>query len=362
MPKLIDFQAISVFKNNIMDLINQKLSPTQNNAYKILFSSTIPQNVNPGEIVMVYENANGTNKKISSIWISGDDIEEPEPIIEEPGLYDADGVMLASWDELVNDYGLDADTNLELYQTTTLCSIMQNNENLSTGVSLIIGNVDSIGDYAFRSSLITSVKIPSSVTSIGKYAFGSSLITSVEIPSSVTSIGESAFLSCSALTSVRILGNIATMGSFVFSDCSSLKNVEITDGVKIIGNSAFYNDPSLTSVKIPSSVTSIGKSAFSVDLQTLSSLKNVEILDGVVCLEGGTFCNCKQLKTIYIPESVTTISGQPFKGCSSSLKIYCGASAAQSGWEYKYEYYSNSSKLSVTFGVTREEYETTYKT
>lgn len=57
----------------------------------------------------------------------------------------------------------------------------------------IPNNVTSIGDYAFESSILSSIAIPSSVKSIGKCLFRYSGLDSVTIPSSVINIDEEAF-------------------------------------------------------------------------------------------------------------------------------------------------------------------------
>jgi hypothetical protein len=82
----------------------------------------------------------------------------------------------------------------------------------------------------------------------------------------------------------------------------------------------------------------------------------------VTNISGCAFAGCSRLTSIYIPSSVTTISAfiyeeSPFYNCSSSLKIYCGASEAPSGWGTYWNYYDSSNTLDVTWGVTRTEYE-----
>jgi hypothetical protein len=74
------------------------------------------------------------------------------------------------------------------------------------------------------------------------------------------------------------------------------------------------------------------------------------------------FGDCSSLKKVYIPKSVTTINASqfynsPFRGCSSTLKIYCGASSKQSGWGTYWNYYNTSGQLSVTYNTTREQYD-----
>jgi len=75
---------------------------------------------------------------------------------------------------------------------------------------------------------------------------------------------------------------------------------------------------------------------------------------------------CTSLTSIYIPSSVTTITASssclnsPFYGCSSSLKIYCGASSKPSGWGDFWNYRTTSATYTPTWGVTREQYNSQY--
>ncbi len=88
--------------------------------------------------------------------------------------------------------------------------------------------VTSIGEAAFRSSLLTSITIPDSVTSIGKGGFvNCSRLTSITIPDGVISIEDWAFHRCSSLASVTIPDSVTTIGDFAFANCFGLKSVTI---------------------------------------------------------------------------------------------------------------------------------------
>lgn len=72
-----------------------------------------------------------------------------------------------------------------------------------TGSYTIPEPVETIGDFAFSDSGLTSVVIPNSVTSINTYAFFNCYnLTSVIIPASVKNIGDQAFFYCKRLSEV----------------------------------------------------------------------------------------------------------------------------------------------------------------
>ncbi len=93
------------------------------------------------------------------------------------GLYDADNNLLASWEELVNYYGLDIEKDYsqkKLESDETLFkNIIKNNSKLQEGTMLIISDsVNRIGDFAlFGCSSLTYLVIPTGVTYIGYNTF-----------------------------------------------------------------------------------------------------------------------------------------------------------------------------------------------
>ena len=201
--------------------------------------------------------------------------------------------------------------------------------------------------------------IPNSVTSIGDYAFHSCRgLTSIEIPNSVTSIGNGAFSSCSGLTSIEIPNSVTSIGDNAFYSCRGLTSITIGEGVTSIGDGAFDSCRGLTNIEIPNSVTSIGEYAF----DSCSGLTSITIGEGVTSIGYRAFRDCTKLTSIYIPNSVTSMSASSyshsqFRGCSSSLVIYCGAESKPSGWGTYWNYRTSSSTLTTYWGYTREEYE-----
>lgn len=125
------------------------------------------------------------------------------------------------------------------------------------------GTITEIPDIAFAScTLLTGIKLPSSITNIGIGAFAAcNILTSITIPEGVTSIGDRAFYGCSGLVSVVILEGVTSIGEQAFDWCSGLTNITLPDSLTSIGKLAFRYC-GITSIAIPSNVTSIGNSAF----------------------------------------------------------------------------------------------------
>ena len=257
----------------------------------------------------------------------------------------------------------------------------------------IPNSVKTIGSLAFENCAgLTNIEIPKSVTSIGYSAFNecsgltnivvangnkkydsrnncnaiietssNTLISGCKntiIPNTVTSIGDSAFIYCVDLTSIEIPNSVTSIGSYAFYGCSGLTSIEIPNGVTSIGSYAFYGCSGLTSIEIPNGVTSIGYSAF----EGCSGLTNVTIENSVTSIGAYAFKSCTSLTNVFIPKSVTTIDATSypkgiFYNCSSNLKIYCEASSKPDGWGTYWNYYDSSNQLSVTWGVTRAQFD-----
>ena len=244
---------------------------------------------------------------------------------EEPGLYNSENVLIASWDSLVNDYELDVETDyesgedydLDRYATAfnnhMLGKIFNNNQELKQSKKLVIGNINKIGNYALIDcDNLSEIVIPSSVTSIGNGAFYQSKITTIDIPSSVTSIGNSAFYQ-SNITTIDIPSSVTSIGNSVFGYCVNLTEINLPSSVTSIGERAFENCVNLTEINLPSSVTSIGNSAFNYCVK----LTEINLPSSVTSIADYAFYNCAALQTLEIPSSVTSIGGGAFADCTN---------------------------------------------
>ncbi|MCX5775356.1 MAG: leucine-rich repeat domain-containing protein, partial [Firmicutes bacterium] len=141
------------------------------------------------------------------------------------------------------------------------------------------------------------------LTDIGAYAFDTSSITNINLPSTVRTIGD-----------------------WAFSTCTSLPGITLPEGLTTINLCAFFSCV-FTSIVIPSTATSIGDGAF----YNCQSLTSVIIAEGVSYLGYSAFFDCKLLSSIVIPVSLTSIQPYAFWGCTALASVFYGGNMAQWG-------------------------------
>lgn len=172
----------------------------------------------------------------------------------EAGLYSG-GTMLATWDDLVNTYGLDivksyTSSNYNT-EATSGYSVLTTNFSDYNNLKLVISDsVTNIGNRSFRGCIgLTSVIIPDSATIIGIGAFEyCTNLTSITLPDALARIGDSAFWNCTSLTSITLSDSLTSIGNYVFSGCTGLTSVTILNGLTSIGNGMFDSCAGLTSI------------------------------------------------------------------------------------------------------------------
>ena len=163
------------------------------------------------------------------------------------GLYDADNKLLASWDELVNDYRLKFD-----------------HDDLKLGTKVIIDD-------------------------------------------SVTNISGT-FENCTSLTDIYISKSVIRINPYTFFGCTSLSNIEVDkdnehfksidgnlytkDGTILVQYAVGKEDKEFT---IPDGVTTIDYLAFGY----CDEIENVVIPSSVMTIVGSIFYSCPSLKNIY---------------------------------------------------------------
>lgn len=95
-------------------------------------------------------------------------------------------------------------------------------------------------DLYINNELVGDVVIPEGVETVAEYAFSGTSITSVTFPESIKSLGKGAFNSCSNLKNVIIPDGITTIPSYAFGYCN-LEGLTIPKSVTSIQSNAFYS-------------------------------------------------------------------------------------------------------------------------
>ena len=123
-----------------------------------------------------------------------------------PGLYDSEGNMTMSWQELiaggylfVNNGVLVADT-WESGNYTGLAV-----EGLNDGTLIIDKTINEIANYGFYATLIKNVQLPNTINKIGSTAFAHTSIEEITLPNTVTVLNGT-FCSCYELKIINYNG------------------------------------------------------------------------------------------------------------------------------------------------------------
>lgn len=261
----------------------------------------------------------------------------------KPGLYDADKSCLATWDELVNTYGMKTagfsyGSNNDKY----LSKIMSDNRALSKGTILVVDSTYIYDSMFAGCKNLTNIILPDELYSIGDNAFsGCENLTSITIPDTVMSIGQEAFSNCKSLEKATLSNGMLAISTKMFEGCTSLKSITIPDNVLNIGESAFTGSTSLTSVSIGENVSTIGSNAFS----GCTSLKSITIPNSVTSVGNSAFAGCTSLTNATISKGILEISDKMFAGCTSLTKVSIGKNVSTIG---SYAFSGCTSLMSIT--------------
>ena len=216
----------------------------------------------------------------------------------EPGYYDMDGNLLASWDKLVNEYGLDIEKNYDMYPNNRGDSHLANviEKNFKKAGKLVVSDkVTKIGANSFDSNYDLHVVLPDSILTIGERAFGKIRIKSINIPK-----------------------NVERIEQYAFTDANlTFDTLKLPDSLTYIGTMAFENNKIKTLI-IGSGLTTIDRYTF---LNT--EVENIIISDDNKTFDNRDNCNCiidtkynkivkASINTTVIPESIIEIGTYSF--------------------------------------------------
>ncbi|MDH8701824.1 hypothetical protein M2138_001174 [Dysgonomonadaceae bacterium PH5-43] len=209
-------------------------------------------------------------------------------------------------------------------------------EGILTSLNLLFVNIVEGGDGYFDDGI--AMPLYTKNDTIGDYMFNKTILTSVTLPNTVKSIGTSAFGNCSDLTDITLGDSIAYIGKDAFEYCSSLVSVNIPKSVEEIDMPAFMQCPNIKEFIVSDeneNYSSIDGVLFDKDgkkLFTYPSAKanTYSVPNGVTSIEQGAFMACAGLTNLTISDSVTDIAYGAF-AMSGLTKITFGTNVKNIG-------------------------------
>lgn len=191
-------------------------------------------------------------------------------------------------------------------------------------------SVEKIDYYAFRSTALSRINIPSKAVDTISYApWGSENATVIWKGTTIVQDrqGNDKYVyESSTKTITKYLGN--TSGDIIDIEKDFQDNGILCE-VEIIGANAFYSKSNISSIKLPDTIKLIKNGAF----QYCTNATQVTLSKHLTKIENNAFYRCYNLGTITIPDSVTYIGNLAFGECRSAKNIKFGT-----GMTYLSEY------------------------
>ncbi len=204
-----------------------------------------------------------------------------------------------------------------------------------------LGNVEYLGQEAFKATGIETVTVPDSAAVIfdGVFAECWNLKTAV-LGKGTTAVPGAMFMNCESLTKVTIPNKYNYIGDAAFMGCAKLEAVDLPSDLTAIGNNAF-TDSGIKSIKLPKATTKLGNWAF---MNTKLGVKDIN-LENITEMGREVFLNTPWLdemkkkgelvivndilvdssgfkgKTLTVPKGVKTIAGQGISHVTNLEKV-----------------------------------------
>ena len=172
-------------------------------------------------------------------------------------------------------------------------------------------------------TILTKVKLPSTVVSIGDYAFSNcgNLAEIFPLSTSLTSIGAYAFWKCLSIKSELLFpSSLKTIGSFAFNTCSGLKgSLSIPNSVTSIGSYAFQGCSGFDgTLSLPATITTIPSGAFAGCTGIMGALT---IPESVTTIDASAFYDFKKITELVMGNRISTIGDEVFRNAANLSKI-----------------------------------------
>lgn len=193
------------------------------------------------------------------------------------------------------------------------------------GTFAVPEDVAAIGNEAFAGcAQLTEVTLPDGLARIGDWAFDSSGLKSIRLPDGVKSVGEGAFSGCAALATVEGGAGLVEIGRRAF-ERSGLTAFAMSNGVERLGPWAFFGCRRLARVRLSERLESIEDRTFF----NCTALASVQIPRRVKYIGDWAFGECPALAAIYYTGTPPQVDAEAFAGSPNVRNYYL---AGVAGW------------------------------
>lgn len=128
---------------------------------------------------------------------------------------------------------------------------------------VVLPHVKYIGERAFNvCKAIPSFSLGDSLETVGDYAFASTSVTSMYFPDTVKQIGINPMWMNYAILSVHLPKSLTEIPQGMFAQAARMQTLTIPQGVRSIGTQAFHGNVALAALKLPDGLERIGANAF----------------------------------------------------------------------------------------------------
>ena len=181
---------------------------------------------------------------------------------------------------------------------TAILEYLGNEKNIDLR-TLNIGEISTIGGYAFYGKNLESIILPESLTQIQRYAFAEN----------------------TALAGITIPANVKYIAKYAFHNTGIMNLTFTGSNVSVIEQYAFAYTRKLTSVTLPAGIVKLGTYVF-----YRSGIESVVFAAGTTLTEipEGAFSGTK-LAEVTIPDSVTLVNHNAFRDCTALCRLTLGA-------------------------------------
>lgn len=283
----------------------------------------------------------------------------------------SDGVVTISGYGDMWNYRLSYNSSSNIYKTNA--PWMSASSSVAIWKVEFVGNVTSIGDYAFYRLKTLGYKtlyFPETLRKIGKGAFAECNRYSrvIELPEELETIDDCAFQNCSKWSFNQLPTTLKKIGSNAFEGCGNLyfnfdKSVRVQVGQEAFKNAYIGETPlslvgfsevsngmfqgtNIYGVNLPSYITKIGSKAF----KNCTNLGYVNIQGNVTEIPAECFSGCGKLDNISGLEKITCIGANALKG--TNFYSFIIPSNVKTIANYAFQSCKNLKELTIPVSVT----------